>query len=93
MQYFFLLVEASHLDSVDGRLELVDLLLQRLFDLPDVFHVVENLQLLFEAGVVDDDVRLLLVDDLARLAVGHLRENRQLVGSFKSSFGLKWIEK
>jgi len=63
-----------HLDFVDGGLKFVDLLLEGLFDLLDVLGFVQTWQVFVQAGVVDDDVGLLLVDDLTRLAIGNLKE-------------------
>jgi len=60
------------LNSVDGGLELVDLLLQGLLNFPDILHVIQRGQVFLEAGVVDDDVCLLLVNNLAWLAVRDL---------------------
>ena len=61
-----------NLNSVDGGLELVDLFLQRFFNFSDVINVFQGCQLFLKIGIVDDDARLLLVDDVAGLTVGNL---------------------
>jgi hypothetical protein len=61
-----------HLDPVDGAGQVVDLLLQLLLHLLDVVGVLELLEAVVEAGIVDLDLLLLLVDEVARLRARHL---------------------
>lgn len=61
-----------YLNSLNIAGDLVDLLLESLLHLPDLVVVLEVLQALLQAGVVDLDLLLLLVDDVAGLGAGHL---------------------
>jgi|688.fasta_scaffold521387_1 hypothetical protein len=62
----------SDLDPVDGAGQVVDLLLQLLLHLLDVVPVVQVLEVVVQPRVVNLDLLLLLVNEVARLRAGHL---------------------